>query len=114
VQGGDRFKANIAAPISLVCTNAHHTAWIALQKPYIVYGNGAPIAMLALCALVLFVSNWGINAAITALARLLSSTGAHSKLSFFQLILSQSPDFLTYPTLPNPSLKGPFRWMRED
>ncbi|MCK1568611.1 hypothetical protein IVB16_40560 (plasmid) [Bradyrhizobium sp. 183] len=94
MQGGDRFNANIAAPISLGCTNAHHiAAWIALQKPYIVYGNGAPIAMLALCALVLFVSNWGTNAAITALARLLSLTGAHSKLRFFQSILPNRPIF---------------------
>lgn len=115
MQGGDRFNADIAAPIPLGCTNAHHiAAWIALQKPYIVNGNGALIAMLALCALVLFVSNWGISAAITALASAVASTGAHSKLRFFQLILSQSPDFLTYPTLPNPSLKGRFRWMRED
>ncbi|MGY3413738.1 hypothetical protein ACVWZV_009905 [Bradyrhizobium sp. GM5.1] len=76
MQGGDRFNANIAAPIPLGCTNAHHiAAWIALQKPYIVYGNGAPIAILALCALVLFVSNWGINAAITALARLCRQPG---------------------------------------
>lgn len=76
MQRGDRFNANIAAPIPLGCTNAHHiAAWIALQKPYIVYGNGAPIAMFALCALVLFVSNWGINPAITALASCVVNRG---------------------------------------
>lgn len=110
MQGGDRFNANIAAPISLGCTNAHHiAAWIALQKPYIVYGNGAPIAMLALCALVLFVSNWGTNAAITALA-----SRDPFQTPLLPIDTSQSPDFLSYPTLPNPSLKGRFRWMRED
>ncbi|WP_235884859.1 hypothetical protein [Bradyrhizobium frederickii] len=33
--------------------------------------KGAPVALLALCALVLFVSNWDMNAAIAAFARLL-------------------------------------------
>lgn len=35
--------------------------------------KGAPVALLALCALVLFVSNWDMNAAIIAFSRLLSA-----------------------------------------
>ncbi|SCB52130.1 hypothetical protein GA0061099_102713 [Bradyrhizobium yuanmingense] len=33
--------------------------------------KGAPVALLALCALVLFVSNWHMTAAIAAFSRLL-------------------------------------------
>jgi len=33
--------------------------------------KGPPVALLALCALVLFISNWDMNAAIAALSRLL-------------------------------------------
>ncbi|MCP3416230.1 hypothetical protein NLM16_19230 [Bradyrhizobium brasilense] len=42
-------------------------------RPEYFRAKGAPIALLALCALVLFVSDWDMNAAITAFAKLLSA-----------------------------------------
>lgn len=43
------------------------------RQPEIYRWKGAPTALLALCALVLFVSDWDMNAAIVAFARLLSA-----------------------------------------
>ncbi|WP_223262842.1 hypothetical protein [Sphingobium sp. SCG-1] len=43
------------------------------RQPEIYRWKGAPPALLALCALVLFVSDWDMNAAIAAFARLLSA-----------------------------------------
>jgi len=41
------------------------------RQPEIYRWKGAPTALLALCALVLFVSDWDMNAAIAAFAKLL-------------------------------------------
>lgn len=43
------------------------------RQPEIYRWKGAPTALLALCALVLFVSDWDMNAAIAAFAKLLST-----------------------------------------
>ena len=43
------------------------------RQPEIYRWKGAPAPLLALCALVLFVSDWDMNAAITAFAKLLSA-----------------------------------------
>jgi hypothetical protein len=43
------------------------------RQPEIYRWKGAPTALLALCALVLFVSDWNMNAAIAAFAKLLSA-----------------------------------------
>ncbi|CDX18249.1 conserved hypothetical protein [Mesorhizobium plurifarium] len=43
------------------------------RQPKIYRWKGAPTALLALCTLVLFVSDWDMNAAIAAFAKLLSA-----------------------------------------
>lgn len=43
------------------------------RQPEIYRWKGAPTALLALCALMLFVSDWDMNAAIAAFAKLLSA-----------------------------------------